>query len=43
MKRAMSGWAASERRASLAGSTPDSSRVFQAAWMEMRASITSIS
>ena len=43
MKRAMTGWAASDRRASLPGSMPDSSRVFQAAWMAMRASIASIS
>ena len=43
MKRPITGWAARERRASLAGSMPESSRVFQAAWMAMRASIASIS
>ncbi len=41
--RPISGWAAAERRASLAGSMPESSRVFQAPMMAMRASIASIS
>ena len=43
MKRDMSGWVAADRRASLPGSMPESSRVFQAAWTAMRASIASIS
>ncbi len=43
MNRPITGCAARDRRASLDGSMPDSSRVFHAPMMAMRASIASIS